>query len=154
MAILEAMYSDARFDMQHMTFFASALTSESRWNSTSHGTAPFSRVRFVTNFVDPQSTTDKLAVRGRAALKAYLDTLIPSDLPVEYTAQPMLPTLSYPALEGYLAVRWAAEALSRMPSINQSLFLDAIYARHLFFIDGVTLGHPFHRCHQPHHRNC
>ncbi|CUG87348.1 receptor-type adenylate cyclase, putative [Bodo saltans] len=148
-AILGAMYADSRFNMASMTFFASALTSSSVWNTSAFGTAPFARVRFVTNFASPQSTTIPLSVRYRAALNSYLTTLNVSALPSQLTYTPMLATPTYPGLEGYMAVRWAAEILSRMPSITQTGFLDAVYSRNLFFMDGVTLGPMTTQCVEP-----
>ncbi|CUG87349.1 receptor-type adenylate cyclase, putative [Bodo saltans] len=139
-SILDAMYTDARFNMSQMTFFVSAQSSEGIWNTSSHGTAPFARVRFITNFVDPQNSTIPFTLRYQTALKAYLTSLNVSALPAELTVYPMLSVPTYPALEGYLAVRWAAEILSRMPSITPSAFLDAVYDRHIFYMNDVSLG--------------
>ncbi|CUG92618.1 Hypothetical protein, putative, partial [Bodo saltans] len=63
-----------------------------------------------------------------------------SALPADLTVQPMINGPTYPALEGYVAVRWVGEVMSMMPNINQSLFLDAIYRRKYFWLNDVTVG--------------
>ncbi|PHR97532.1 MAG: hypothetical protein COA68_12395 [Oceanobacter sp.] len=144
--ILSAMYNDARFDMAHMTFYGAGLTSEGVWNSTGNGTAPFNRLRFITNFPDPNSTVAPLAIRYRAALASWLATVNMTAVPADMKLLPFRSVPTYAALEGYMAVKWIAEIMSAMPSINRTLFLDAIYKRRYFFVDDTSLGPLTDRC--------
>ncbi|CUI12835.1 Hypothetical protein, putative [Bodo saltans] len=145
-AILVAMYNDSRFDMTRMSFYGASLTSEGQWNSSAFGTAPFSRLHFITNFPYADSTTNPLALRFQSALSNYLASVDMTTVPAGIKQVPFLTIPSLPALEGYLAVRWIAEVLSGMPSINQSLFLRNVYSRRFMWIDDVTLGPLTDRC--------
>jgi class 3 adenylate cyclase len=144
--LLEAMYSDTRFDMPRMTFYAAGLTSEGKWNSSVLGTAPYARMHFVTNFPYPHSTVNPLAIRFRAALGDYLATVNMSAVPAAMQQLPFLSVPSLPAMEGYLAVRWVATVLASMPSINRTLFLDKVYSQRFFWVDDVTIGPLTDRC--------
>ena len=144
--ILSAMYNDPRFDVAHMTFFAAGLTSEGVWSSTLNGTAPFRQLRFITNFPDPNSTVAPLSIRYRAALAKWLATVNMTEVPADMKLLPFRSEPTYAALEGYMVVKWIAEILSSMPSINRTLFLDAIYKRRYFFVDDTSLGPLTDRC--------
>ncbi|CUG88938.1 receptor-type adenylate cyclase, putative, partial [Bodo saltans] len=144
--ILEAMYTDSRFDMTRMAFYAAGVTSAGQWNSTLFGTAPYTRLHFITNFPYPNSTINPLAIHFRASLANYLATVNMTAVPTAMKQIPFLATPNFPALEGYLAVRWVANILAAMPSINRTLFMDAVYDRKMFWVDDVTIGPMTDRC--------
>ncbi|CUG88942.1 Hypothetical protein, putative [Bodo saltans] len=69
-----------------------------------------------------------------------------SAVPAAMQQVPFLTFPSLPAMEGYLAVRWVANVLSMMPSINRTLFLANVYTRRFFWLDDVTIGPLVDRC--------
>ncbi|CUG61443.1 receptor-type adenylate cyclase, putative, partial [Bodo saltans] len=145
-AILEGMYADARFNMSLMAFYSSGIASEGYWNSTLYGVAPFANFRVVTNLLSPNSATSPLAISFRAALSSYFADLNASDVPADMQQVPTLTTISLPSFEGYVTVRWIAEILSAMPSINRTLFLRSVYSRRFFWVGDTSLGPMTDRC--------
>ncbi|CUG22571.1 membrane-associated protein, putative [Bodo saltans] len=81
--ILEQMYTDPRFPMDRMRFYGCGLASEGVFNSSMHGTAPFSSVRFATNFQAPNSTVDPLVINFRTAVNAWATTFNFNTLPAD-----------------------------------------------------------------------
>ncbi|CUG75117.1 membrane-associated protein, putative, partial [Bodo saltans] len=148
--ILEAMYTDPRFNMSQMRFYAVGLAVEGVWNATSlgpdHWTSPFSRVRLVTSFPDPNSTVNPLSIRYRAALDSWRLSTNLSDLPFDMTLAPLVESATFPGLEGYSSVRWVGEIMSMMFEINRTLFLENVYQRRFFWLDDNQIGPLVDRC--------
>ncbi|CUG61399.1 receptor-type adenylate cyclase, putative, partial [Bodo saltans] len=145
-AILEGMYADPRFNMSRMTFYSAGIAAEGNWNSTLYGTAPFEQLHFVTNFPDTDSATDPLATSFRASLNDYLTNVNMSEVPAAMKQLPFATIPTLPALEGYMAVKWVAEILSMMDSIDRTLFLENIYRRRFFWVEDTKLGPMTDRC--------
>ncbi|CUG06522.1 membrane-associated protein, putative [Bodo saltans] len=140
--ILEAMYADLRFNMSQMRFYVVGPAAEGVWNSSSAGTAPFTRLRFVTSFSDPASGVNPLSQRYQSALSAWFADADMSALPADMTSRPLIRAPTYAGLEGYVGVRLVGETLSLMGLLNQTLFLEAVYRRRYLFLNDAMLG-PF-----------
>ncbi|CUG46971.1 GPI-anchored surface protein, putative [Bodo saltans] len=140
--ILDAMYADPRFNMSEMRFYVVGPAAEGVWNSSSAGTAPFTQLRSVTSFPDPASGVNPLSRRYQSALSAWLAVANMSALPADMTSRPLIRAPTYAGLEGYVGVRLVGETMSLMGSLNQTLFLDAVYRHRYLFLNDAMLG-PF-----------
>jgi class 3 adenylate cyclase len=147
--ILEAMYTDARFNMSQMRFYVVGPAAEGVWNATSLSaslrTAPFTNVRFVTQFPDPESPTNPLALRYRTSLSSWLANTS-TVLPTDFATQPLIRGPTYAGFEAYIAVRALGEVLALMPDINQTLFLQSLYRRRFLWLNDLTVGPFADRC--------
>ncbi|CUG06518.1 Hypothetical protein, putative, partial [Bodo saltans] len=146
--ILETMYTDSRFNMSQMRFYVVGPAAEGVWNATTLSpalrTAPFTNVRFITGFPDPESPTTPLALRYRSSLTSWLSNM--SALPTDMTTKPLIRGPTYAGFEGYIAVRSLGEVLALMPDINQTLFLQSLYRRRFLWLNDLTVGPFADRC--------